>query len=57
MSSGGLLVRAALISTFLTFAVVGGAMAQTFSSGSTGADGTLDLTAGDRTVQLPESGS
>jgi len=32
------------------------APAQTFSSGSTGADGALDLTAGDRTVQLPDSG-
>ena len=30
--------------------------AQTFSSGSTGADGVLDLTATDRIVQLPESG-
>jgi len=32
------------------------ALAQTFSSGSTGADGALDLTAGDMTVQLPDSG-
>jgi hypothetical protein len=32
------------------------AMAQTFSSGSTGADGTLDLSAGDLTVVLPASG-
>lgn len=32
------------------------ASAQTFSSGSTGADGALDLTAGDKTVQLPDSG-
>jgi hypothetical protein len=32
------------------------AHAQTFSSGSTGADGALDLTSGDRVVQLPESG-
>src|SRR5438128_3435684 len=32
------------------------AQAQTFSSGSTGADGPLDLTSGDRKVQLPESG-
>jgi hypothetical protein len=30
--------------------------AQSFSSGSTGADGALDLTLGDRNVQLPESG-
>ena len=30
--------------------------AQTFSSGSTGADGALDLAAGDRRVQLPDSG-
>ena len=33
-----------------------GVEAQTFNSGSTGADGVLDLTAGDRQVQLPESG-
>jgi hypothetical protein len=32
------------------------AQAQTFNSGSTGADGALDLTAGNREVQLPESG-
>ena len=32
------------------------AQAQSFSSGSTGADGALDLTSGDRIVQLPESG-
>lgn len=30
--------------------------AQTFSSGSTGSDGPLDLAAGDRVVQLPDSG-
>lgn len=30
--------------------------AQTFSSGSTGVDGTLDLTSGDRELQLPASG-
>lgn len=30
--------------------------AQTFSSGSTGADGVLDLTSGDREVQLPDTG-
>src|SRR6266403_1554 len=30
--------------------------AQGFSSGSTGADGPLDLSSGDRVVQLPESG-
>lgn len=30
--------------------------AQTFSSGSTGVDGTLDLTSGDRVVALPPSG-
>jgi hypothetical protein len=35
-----------------TFAV----KAQIFSSGSTGADGTLDLTSGDRVVVLPPSG-
>ena len=28
-------------------------IAQTFSSGSTGADGALDLTSGNRTVVLP----
>jgi len=32
------------------------AAGQAFSSGSTGADGALDLTASDRTLQLPESG-
>lgn len=32
------------------------AVAQSFSSGSTGADGALDLTYGDQTVQLPDSG-
>ena len=32
------------------------AVGQSFSSGSTGADGALDLTTGDRTVQLPPSG-
>lgn len=32
------------------------AQAQVFSSGSTGADGPLDLTSGNRVVQLPESG-
>jgi hypothetical protein len=30
--------------------------AQSFSSGSTGSDGALDLTSGDQVVQLPESG-
>ena len=30
--------------------------AQTFSSGSTGADGAIDLTTGDQTLQLPPSG-
>jgi hypothetical protein len=32
------------------------AVGQNFTSGSTGADGPLDLSAGDRVVQLPESG-
>jgi hypothetical protein len=32
------------------------ALAQTFSSGSTGTDGALDLTSGDRTVVVPASG-
>ena len=40
----------------LTFVCALTAAGQTFSSGSTGADGALDLTAGDRTVQLPDSG-
>jgi len=36
---------------------LGGAVgAQTFSSGSTGADGALDLTSGDKVAQLPASG-
>ena len=34
-----------------------GAVGQTFSSGSTGVDGALDLTSGDQIVQLPDSGS
>ena len=38
----------------LTLALV--AVGQPFSSGSTGADGALDLTSGDRVVQLPDSG-
>src|SRR5438094_398941 len=43
-----------LLSSFLfvTLAV----HAQSFSSGSTGADGALDLSSGDRVVQIPESG-
>jgi hypothetical protein len=40
----------------LAFVFALAAIGQTFSSGSTGADGALDLTAGDRTVQLPASG-
>ncbi len=40
----------------LTFVFAFAAFGQTFSSGSTGADGVLDLTAGDRVVQLPDSG-
>ncbi len=45
--------RSLFLAAFLTaFA----AMAQSFSSGSTGADGPLDLTTGDHTVQLPASG-
>jgi hypothetical protein len=39
--------------TLLTFLDVD---AQTFSSGSTGADGAFDPTSGDQTQQLPESG-
>jgi hypothetical protein len=42
-------------STFL-FLLGTTVLAQTFSSGSTGVDGVLDLTFGDRTVQLPASG-
>jgi len=48
-------MRGILIITML-LALSLAAQAQTFSSGSTGADGALDLTAGDREVQLPESG-
>lgn len=40
----------------LTFVCALAAVGQSFSSGSTGADGALDLTSGDRTVQLPASG-
>ena len=40
----------------LTFVCALAAVGQSFSSGSTGADGALDLTAGDRTIQLPDSG-
>ena len=42
----------------MVFALAGvsGVFAQSFSSGSTGADGALDLTSGDRVVTLPPSG-
>jgi hypothetical protein len=40
----------------LTFFFALAALGQSFSSGSTGVDGALDLTSGDRIVQLPESG-
>lgn len=40
----------------LTFAFALATLGQSFSSGSTGVDGALDLTNGDRTVQLPDSG-
>lgn len=43
-----------LIVAFLILPISG--QAQGFSSGSTGADGALDLSSGDRVVQLPESG-
>jgi hypothetical protein len=43
------------LGTFVFFLSVS-AQAQTFTSGSTGADGALDLTSGNQTVQLPESG-
>jgi hypothetical protein len=39
-----------------TFASSLVAVAQSFVSGSTGIDGALDLTTGDRTIQLPDSG-
>jgi hypothetical protein len=43
-----------LLITILFFVV--STHAQSFWSGSTGADGALDLTSGDRVVQMPESG-
>lgn len=46
--------KSVYVPTLLFFAL--SAVGQTFSSGSTGADGALDLTSGDRTVQLPDSG-
>lgn len=46
-------MRNLFLATLLTVCV---AMAQSFSSGSTGANGPLDLTTGDQTVQLPPSG-
>ena len=48
--------RPRLLLPVLGLAFTFSALGQTFSSGSTGADGALDLTAGDRTVQLPDSG-
>jgi hypothetical protein len=48
--------RARRVLLILGLAFTVSAIGQTFSSGSTGADGALDLTAGDRTVQLPDSG-
>ena len=45
-----------MICTAMLFGLSLWAQAQTFSSGSTGADGALDLTSGDRQVQLPDSG-
>src|SRR5271157_886602 len=49
-------VRNSLRFLLLAFVFALAAIGQTFSSGSTGADGALDLTAGDRAVQLPDSG-
>jgi len=53
---GGTLVwnHIRLLQLTLVFALA--ALGQTFSSGSTGVDGPLDLTSGDMIVQLPESG-
>ena len=47
--------NAALVVTFM-FAMAVAAIGQTFSSGSDGLDGPLDLTSGDRVVLLPASG-
>lgn len=47
--------RIAIIAVIILF-LCSLANGQTFSSGSTGADGPLDLTSGDRTIQIPESG-
>jgi len=53
---GGTLVRNYIRLLLLAFIFVLAALGQTFSSGSTGVDGALDLTSGDMVVQLPESG-
>src|ERR1035438_3892518 len=49
-------VRNSIQSLLLTLAFALAAVAQPFSSGSTGADGALDLTNGNQTIQLPPSG-
>lgn len=49
-------MKKGLIVVALSFLLSAAAQGQTFSSGSTGADGALDLAGGDREVQLPESG-
>jgi hypothetical protein len=49
-------MRNAVLVLMLMFALAVAAIGQTFSSGSTGVDGPLDLTSGDRVVQLPDSG-
>jgi hypothetical protein len=41
---------------FALTAIAYSAAGQTFSSGSTGVDGALDLTSGDQVVQLPSTG-
>jgi hypothetical protein len=49
-------MRNAMLVLMLTFALAVAAIGQTFSSGSNGLDGPLDLTFGDRVVLLPDSG-
>ena len=49
-------MRNAVLVLMLMFALAVAAIGQTFSSGSNGLDGPLDLTFGDRVVLLPDSG-
>src|SRR5579884_1105282 len=49
-------MRNAVLMLMMMFAMAVAAIGQTFSSGSTGVDGPLDLTYGDTVVQLPDSG-